>query len=126
MSPEDIESRVARVEEKTEANGRSIKAMQADIASIRNDQKAIYDLSASVQVMVQKMTQMAEKLDDTNTDVKGLSKEVSDVKTQLAEVDTKADRQVAKNWNQIKVAIITAVCTLLITGAISAIVMFAR
>lgn len=126
MSPEDIESRVARVEEKTEANGRSIKSMQTDIASIRNDQKAIYDLSASVQVMVQKMTQMAEKLDDTNTDVKGLSKEVSDVKTQLAEVDTKADRQVAKNWNQIKVAIITAVCTLLVTGAISAIAMFAR
>ena len=67
------------------------------------------------------MTHMTEKLDDTNSDVKNLSKEMSGVKAQLAEVDVKADRQVAKNWNQLKVAIITAICTLLATGVVTAI-----
>lgn len=121
MSSEEMDARVARVEEQTAAHGRNIEAIQNDIAAIRKDQKAIYDLNTSVQLMVQKMTNMTEKLDDTNTDVKNLSKEMSDVKTQLAEVDVKADRQVAKNWNQIKVAIITAVCTLLATGVVTAI-----
>lgn len=118
---EDIEARMARVEEQTAANGRNIESIQNDIAGIRSDQKAIYDLSTSVQLMVQKMTHMTEKLDDTNSDVKNLSKEMSGVKAQLAEVDVKADRQVAKNWNQLKVAIITAICTLLATGVVTAI-----
>ena len=51
---EDIEARMARVEEQTAANGRNIESIQNDIAGIRSDQKAIYDLSTSVQLMVQK------------------------------------------------------------------------
>ena len=51
---------------------------------------------------------------------------MSNVKSQLAEVDVKADKQVAKNWNQIKVAIITAICTLLATGVIGEVVSFIK
>lgn len=126
MSSEELDSRMARVEEQTAANGRDIDTIKSDIAEIRNDQKAIYDLGSSVKLLVERMQHMAEKLDDTNADVKTLNKEMSGVKTQLAEVDVKADKQVAKNWNQIKVAIVTAICTLLVTGAIGALLTFAK
>ena len=126
MSTEDIESRIVRIEERVTQNCKDIDNIHTDIVEIKNDQKAIYELNSSVKLMVEKMSHMTEKLDDTNSDVKTLNKEMSNVKSQLAEVDVKADKQVAKNWNQIKVAIITAICTLLATGIIGAIVSFIK
>lgn len=120
MSAEDMESRIVRVEERVTQNCKDIENIHTDIVEIKNDQKAIYELNSSVKLMVEKMSHMTEKLDDTNSDVKTLNKEMSNVKSQLAEVDVKADKQVAKNWNQVKVAIITAICTLLTTGIIIA------
>lgn len=120
MSAEDMESRIVRVEERVTQNCKDIDNIHTDIVEIKNDQKAIYELNSSVKLMVEKMSHMTEKLDDTNSDVKTLNKEMSNVKSQLAEVDVKADKQVAKNWNQVKVAIITAICTLLTTGIIIA------
>lgn len=120
MSAEDMESRIVRVEERVTQNCKDIENIHTDIIEIKNDQKAIYELNSSVKLMVEKMSHMTEKLDDTNSDVKTLNKEMSNVKSQLAEVDVKADKQVAKNWNQVKVAIITAICTLLTTGIIIA------
>lgn len=126
MSAEDMESRIVRVEERLTQNCKDIENIHTDIVEIKNDQKAIYELNSSVKLMVEKMSHMTEKLDDTNSDVKTLNKEMSNVKSQLAEVDVKADKQVAKNWNQIKVAIITAICTLLATGVIGAVVSFIK
>lgn len=126
MSAEDMESRIVRVEERVNQNCKDIENIHTDIVEIKNDQKAIYELNSSVKLMVEKMSHMTEKLDDTNSDVKTLNKEMSNVKSQLAEVDVKADKQVAKNWNQIKVAIITAICTLLATGVIGAVVSFIK
>lgn len=126
MSAEDMESRIVRVEERVTQNCKDINNIHTDIVEIKNDQKAIYELNSSVKLMVEKMSHMTEKLDDTNSDVKTLNKEMSNVKSQLAEVDVKADKQVAKNWNQIKVAIITAICTLLATGVIGAVVSFIK
>ena len=126
MSTEDMESRIVRVEERVTQNCKDIENIHTDIVEIKNDQKAIYELNSSVKLMVEKMSHMTEKLDDTNSDVKTLNKEMSNVKSQLAEVDVKADKQVAKNWNQIKVAIITAICTLLATGVIGAVVSFIK
>lgn len=126
MSAEDMESRIVRVEERVTQNCKDIENIHTDIVEIKNDQKAIYELNSSVKLMVEKMSHMTEKLDDTNSDVKTLNKEMSNVKSQLAEVDVKADKQVAKNWNQIKVAIITAICTLLATGVIGAVVSFIK
>lgn len=126
MSTEDMESRIVRIEERVTQNCKDIDNIHTDIVEIKNDQKAIYELNSSVKLMVEKMSHMTEKLDDTNSDVKTLNKEMSNVKSQLAEVDVKADKQVAKNWNQIKVAIITAICTLLATGIIGAVVSFIK
>lgn len=126
MSAEDMESRIVRVEERVTQNCKDIENIHTDIVEIKNDQKAIYELNSSVKLMVEKMSHMTEKLDDTNSDVKTLNKEMSNVKSQLAEVDVKADKQVAKNWNQIKVAIITAICTLLVTGIIGSVVSFIK
>jgi len=126
MSADDMDIRVAHIEEQVGQNTKEIGAIKDDISDIKKDQKAIYDLNTSVQLMVQQMGHMAEKLDDTNSDVKTLNKEMSSVKSQLAEVDVKSDRQVAKNWNQIKVAIITAVCTLIATGAVAALITFIK
>lgn len=126
MSAEDMESRIVRVEERVTQNCKDIENIHTDIVEIKNDQKAIYELNSSVKLMVEKMSHMTEKLDDTNSDVKTLNKEMSNVKSQLAEVDVKADKQVAKNWNQIKVAIITAICTLLATGVIGAVISFIK
>lgn len=126
MSAEDMETRIVRVEERVIQNCKDIENIHTDIVEIKNDQKAIYELNSSVKLMVEKMSHMTEKLDDTNSDVKTLNKEMSNVKSQLAEVDVKADKQVAKNWNQIKVAIITAICTLLATGVIGAVVSFIK
>lgn len=126
MSAEDMESRIVRVEERVTQNCKDIENIHTDIVEIKNDQKAIYELNSSVKLMVEKMSHMTEKLDDTNSDVKTLNKEMSNVKSQLAEVDVKADKQVAKNWNQIKVAIITAICTLLTTGIIIAAISYIK
>ena len=126
MSADEMDVRVAHIEEQVGQNTKEIGAIKDDISDIKKDQKAIYDLNTSVQLMVQQMAHMTEKLDDTNSDVKTLNKEMSSVKSQLAEVDVKSDRQVAKNWNQIKVARITAVCTLIATGAVAALVTFIK
>lgn len=124
MSTEEMDARMARVEERVKLNTHELEVMQGDISDIKKEQKAIYDLNSSVKLIAERMGQMKDKMDDTNTDVKTLHKEMASVKSQIAEVDVKADRQVAKNWNQIKVAIITALCTFLATGIIAAVIHF--
>lgn len=104
-------------EQRSKSNMHRIEKLEENVRDIQNDQKAIYKIATSVELIAQRVSTIEDKVEDTNRQVSQLSEKVSDA-------ESRPYKQVATNWNSIKVAIITAIGTLLATGIISAIVTF--
>ncbi len=104
-------------EQRAKSNTHRIEKLEDDVHEIQNDQKAIYKIATSVEVIAQRVTTIEDKVEDTNLQVGKLSEKVS-------ESESRPYRQVATNWNSIKIAIITGICTMIATGTIGAIISF--
>ncbi len=103
--------------QRSKTNAEQIGKLEAEIREVQNDQKAIYSIATSVEVIAQRVSNIEDEVKDTSRKVTGLSEKV-------IEAESKPYKQVATNWNSIKVAIISAACTLLVTGIIGTILVF--
>ena len=117
-------------EQRSKANSHRIDNIELELKEIKNDQKAIYSIATSVEVIAQRVSNIETKVDDTNSKVDAQTKAWQETERKLAdkisETETKPYKQIATNVNSIKVAVITCICTLLVSGIISAIVMFGK
>lgn len=104
-------------EQRAKSNTHRIERIEEDVKEIQNDQKAIYKIATSVELIAQRVSTIEDKVEDTNQQVSKLSEKVN-------ENENRPYKQVATNWNSIKVAIVTAICTLIATGIIGAIITF--
>jgi len=104
-------------EQRAKSNTHRIEGLEAEVKEIQNEQKAIYKIATSVELIAQRVSTIEDKVEDTNQKVNKLSEKVN-------ENESRPYKQVATNWNSVKVAIVTAVCTLIVTGIIGAIITF--
>lgn len=102
-------------EQRSLTNAHRIDTIEEWMHEIKSDQKAIYKIATSVEVIAQRVSAIEDKVEDTNVKVGELSNKVN-------ENESRPYKQVATNWNSIKVAIITAVCTMLATGLVTALI----
>ena len=113
-------------EQRSKANSHRLDSVESEIKEIQKEQKAIYSIASSVEVIAQRINHIEEKVDDTNRKVDEQVKASREVEERLKERTNEPYIQTAKNVNQIKVAAITAICTLMATGLVMAIVNFVR
>lgn len=113
---------LGETEQRSKSNKERIDKIETAIDDIRNDQKAIYSLATSVELIAQKVTNIEDKIDQTNNKVDTQTNEWREAEKRLTESQNEPYKRTANNINSIKVAIITAVCTFLATGAVGAII----
>ena len=117
-------------EQRSKSNAHRLDNMELELKEIQSEQKAIYKIATSVELITQRVSNIEDKVDDTNRKVDSQTKAWQETERKLSEkvseTEAKPYRQIANNVNTVKVAIITCVCTLLVSGIIGAIVAFGR
>ena len=117
-------------EQRSKSNAHRIDNIELELKEIQSEQKAIYKIATSVELIAQRVSNIEDKVDDTNRKVDSQTKAWQETERKLSEkvneTEAKPYRQIANNVNTVKVAIITCVCTLLVSGIIGAIVVFGR
>ena len=90
----------------------------------------LYSVSKRPEIIAQRVSNIETKVDDTNSKVDAQAKAWQETERKLSEkvneAENKPYKQIASNVNSIKVAVITCICTLLVSGIIGAIVMFGK
>lgn len=117
-------------EQRSKSNTHRIDNIEAELKEIKNDQKAIYSIATSVEVIAQRVSNIEEKVDDTNNKVAAQTKAWQETERKLAdkvnEAENKPYKQIANNVNSVKVAVISCICTLLVSGIIGAVIVFGQ
>ena len=117
-------------EQRSKSNTHRIENIETEMKEMKNDNKAMYELATSVRVMAERQGNMEDKLDEISDKVDETSKAQKDTEVRflqkINEVENKPNSLTADNVNKIKVSIITAIFTFLATGALGAIIYFAK
>lgn len=113
-------------EQRSKSNTHRLDAMEAEMREIKNDQKAIYKIATSVEVIAQRVSNIEDKVDDTNNKVNAQAEAWQETERRLTETQNEPYKRTANNVNSVKVAIVTAICTFLATGILGAIIMFIK
>ena len=117
-------------EQRCKSNTHRIDNIEMEIKEIQSEQKAIYKIATSVELIAQRVSNIEGKVDDTNRKVDAQVKAWRETENKLSEkmneTENKPYKQVAMNVNSVKVAVITCVCTLLVSGLIGALIAFGK
>lgn len=117
-------------EQRAKSNSHRIDNIEEEIREIRDDQKAIYKIATSVELIAQRVSHIEDKVDDTNKKVAAQTKAWQETEKKLSEKITEAEnlpyKRVANNVNSVKISLITAVCSLIATGIIGCIIAFGK
>ena len=112
-------------EQRCKSNTHRIDTLEGELKEIQSEQKAIYKIATSVEV-----SNIEGKVDDTNRKVDAQAKAWQETERKLSEkvneTENKPYKQIANNVNTVKVAIITCISTLLVSGIIGAIIAFGK
>ena len=119
-----------QIAERSKSNTHRLDGIEERVRSIETDQKAIYKIATSVELVAQRMEHIEEKVDSTNAKIDAQSKAWAESEKRLSdrisENEARPLRQTADNINKIKVAVITAICTTIATSALAAIIAFMK
>lgn len=117
-------------EQRSKSNSHRLDAVEETLKEIQNDQKAIYKIATSVEVIAQRVSTIEEKVDDTNQEIRSQTKAWQDTEKRLTErineTESKPLKRMDENYNKVKVAVITAVATAFATGLIAALINFMK
>lgn len=108
-------------EDRSKSNSHRIDGIETEIKEIKKENKILHDLMTSVKVIAEKMSSIEEKVDEvkSKTDANCSAQREFETKftKQLNEIKNAPASQLFKNWNQVKVAVVTAVATLFASSA---------
>ena len=113
-------------EQRSKSNTHRLDAMEAEMREIKNDQKAIYKIATSVEVIANRVSNIEDKVDDTNDKINAQAKAWQETERRLTEAQNEPNKRIANNVNSLKLAIITTVCTFLATGIVGALVLLLK
>ena len=97
-------------EQRCKSNTHRIDNLEGELKEIQSEQKAIYKIATSVELIAQRVSNIEGKVDDTNRKVDAQAKAWQETERKLSE----------------KVTIITCISTLLVSGIIGAIIAFGK
>lgn len=127
MTEQEKEMLIA-VDQRSKSNTHRLDSFEKKLEDVQKDQKAIYKMASSIEVIASRVGNIEDKVDDTNRKVDAQSAAWRETEKKLSErvneVESGPYKQLAKNVNSVKVAIVTAICTLLATGIVGAVITF--
>lgn len=112
---EQAEAALARIDQLSKVNKERIDKIDAEIADIKNDQKAIYKIATSVEVMAERIGHIEEKVDSTNSQLGSLSDRVS-------QNEKEPLKRNSDNVNTVRMCVITGMISVIISAVVNAIV----
>ena len=117
-------------EQRSKANSHRLDSVQNSIDKMKEENKAIYKIATSVEVMAEKLGNIEDKVDETKrkVDETAEAQRASEERLlqRVSDVENAPAKQTANNINSIRVSIVTAVVTFLVTGVAAALVYFAK
>ncbi|MBQ7718763.1 MAG: hypothetical protein IJT38_05630 [Clostridia bacterium] len=127
---ENERTMLIETEQRSKSNSHRIDSIEEDIKEMKEENKAIYRIATSVEVMAEKLGNIEEKVDETKRKVDETAKAQRATEDRflqrVAEIENAPAVQTAKNINEIKVKVITAIITFLVTGILGSIIYFAK
>ena len=125
---EDMEVTLIETEQRSKSNLHRINAIEKDIENIKGDQKAIYKIATSIEVMAERVGHIEEKVDETGKKVDAQTEAWRETEKRLTEKIQEAENrpnvETAKNVSSVKLAVITAICTAAATGILTHFISF--
>lgn len=129
MTEEQLATLV-EIDQRSKSNSHRLDELVDEVKDIKNENKAIYRIATSVELMAQKITHIEEKVDETGRKVDAQTaiwrEAENKLSDRIAEVDSKPDRLTANNVNSIKVSLISSILSILASGLVAAIIAFAK
>ena len=117
-------------EQRSKTNSHRIDSLEKEIEIIKTDQKAIYKIATSVEVIAERVSHIEEKVDETSEKLDAQGKALQETEQKLSERmsdnEHKPDHELASNVNHIKLAVITAILTATATGLLGAIIQLVK
>ena len=117
-------------EQRSKANSYRLDSVQNSIDKMKEENKAIYKIATSVEVMAEKLGNIEDKVDETKrkVDETAEAQRASEERLlqRVSDVENAPAKQTANNVNSIRLSIVTAVVTFLVTGVAAALVYFAK
>ena len=117
-------------EQRSKANSHRLDSVQNSIDKMKEENKAIYKIATSVEVMAEKLGNIEDKVDETKrkVDETAEAQHASEERLlqRVSNVENAPAKQTANNVNSIRLSIVTAVVTFLVTGVAAALVYFAK
>ena len=110
-------------EQRCKSNTHRIDNLEGELKEIQSEQKAIYKIATSVELIAQRVSNIEGKVDDQAKAWQETERKLSE---KVNETENKPYKQIANNVNTVKVAIITCISTLLVSGIIGAIIAFGK
>lgn len=113
---------LVQTEQRSKSNSHRLDAVEEEMGKLRDEQKAIYKIAASVEVIADqtKRTQeevksMSLKIDKQSADWRqseeALEEQIQETDHKVDELQNKPSIKIAENYEKIKVAVITALCS---------------
>lgn len=117
-------------EQRSKANSHRLDSVQNSIDKMKEENKAIYKIATSVEVMAEKLGNIEDKVDETKrkVDETAEAQRASEERLlqRVSDVENAPAKQTASNVNSVRLSIVTAVVTFLVTGVATALVYFAK
>ena len=110
-------------EQRCKSNTHRIDNLEGELKEIQSEQKAIYKIATSVELIAQRVSNIEGKVD---AQAKAWQETERKLSEKVNETENKPYKQIANNVNTVKVAIITCISTLLVSGIIGAIIAFGK
>ena len=127
---DDEKTILIETEQRSKSNAHRLDKIENDIKDLNEENKAIYKIATSVEVMAEKIGNIDNKVNEISRKVDETSDAQKESENrflqQISNIENAPAKQVAKNVNSIRLAIATSVITFIITGLLATLIHFVR
>lgn len=126
----DEKTILIETEQRSKSNAHRLDKIENEIKDLNEENKAIYKIATSVEVMAEKIGNIDNKVNEISRKVDETSDAQKESENrflqQISNIENAPAKQVAKNVNSIRLTIATSVITFIITGLLATLIYFAR
>lgn len=113
-------------EQRAKSNTHRIDKIEASLKDLNKENRAIYKIATSVEVMAEKIGAIDEKVNDISEKVDRTAFAQKDSEERflqkISAIENSPAQRLSKNVNAIKVGVMTSIITFVATGVIAAVV----
>lgn len=127
MTEQEYQEKLVVVDQRSLYNSEKIKSLEDRMDAVEDDQRAIYKIATSMELMAQKVNTIESKVDvvveKTETNAKIWTETERKLSDRVNEIENGADKRIAKTFNSVKNSVITAICTSIATGLVGVLIL---